>query len=74
MKTLFIVLATCLAIGASSQNATKDTIAKGSMEDFGTRIYDTRIGRYMSMDTSKSNKYSDTIYRKQLADKPKRTN
>ena len=75
MKTLFIICAICLVNFGFSQNTKKDTTTTNETVDFGTRIYDTRIVRYMSMDTVKSNPYTfaDTTNSKQLADKPKKT-
>ncbi len=73
MKNIFNSAFLLLAITAFAQNTKKDNT---TALDYGARIYNTRIARYMSFDpkTSQNNPYqfADTTKAKQVADKPKK--
>lgn len=80
MKTLFTSAFLCLTVSAFAQDTTKTKQDTASF-DYGMRIYDTRIGRFVSVDpkAAQNNPYyftepntiSDTTVVKQPADKPK---
>lgn len=55
MKTLFSSALLCLAVSAFAQETKKD---EGSIYDYGTRIYDTRTSRSMSVDPKASQQNS----------------
>ncbi|MBA3707104.1 MAG: hypothetical protein H0W84_14740 [Bacteroidetes bacterium] len=81
MKNIFTSAFLCLAVTAFAQDTKKDSVKTGSYENFGARIYDARIGRYMAVDpkASQLNPYnfeemkkdSDSTATKQPATKPK---
>ncbi|HET6243843.1 MAG: hypothetical protein H0V01_10765 [Bacteroidetes bacterium] len=69
-----------LAVSAFAQDTKKDTVKTGSLEDYGMRIYDPRIGRAMSTepkDLPQNNPYNfeevrkDSTAVKQPATEPK---
>ena len=80
MKTLFTSAFLCLAVTAFAQDTKKDT---ATTNDYGARIYDARILRYMSSDpkaSEQNNPYNfaenkllvvDTVATKQPTTKPK---
>jgi RHS repeat-associated protein len=68
MKTLCFIAALCFANATFAQDAKKDTT---TANDYGMRMYDARLGRYISTDTIKYNPYSFADTTLQPADKPK---
>jgi len=58
MKTLFTSAFLLLTVSAFAQDTKKDTVKTGNHEDFGARIYDTRIRSYMSVDPKQSKENS----------------
>lgn len=80
MKNIFTSALLFLTVTAFAQDSKKDSAATN---DYGMRIYDTRIGRYMAVDpkASQNNPYNFTEQKtvvdstdatKQAADKPKK--
>jgi hypothetical protein len=57
MKNIFTSACLCLTISAFAQDNKKDTT---QLYDYGMRIYDARIGRYMSTDSNSSKPYQNT--------------
>lgn len=69
MKILFASAFFFITSATFAQDAKKDTTAN----EYGMRIFDARLGRYISKDSIKHTPYSFADTKIQPADKPKNT-